>query len=69
VDFDCIRDVDRRRSMRKYVLLFFGGAVSWMNKWQDVVTLSTADADYMATTHACKEAISLMTPCSKVGLS
>ncbi|KAH9699937.1 hypothetical protein KPL71_024548 [Citrus sinensis] len=31
--------------------------VSWVSKWQTVVALSTTEAEYMATTQACKEAI------------
>jgi hypothetical protein len=34
-----------------------GGAVSWYSRKQDIVTLSTAEAEYVATTHASKEAI------------
>ena len=34
-----------------------GGAVSWSSKKQELVTLSTAEAEYVAQTHAAKEAI------------
>src|ERR1700678_2873645 len=34
-----------------------GGAVSWSSKKQELVTLSTAEAEYVAKTHAAKEAI------------
>ena len=34
-----------------------GGAVRWLSKLQSVVALSTTEAEYMAATQACKEAI------------
>eukprot|EP00253_Pinus_taeda_P029970 PITA_29970 len=42
----------------KWVCVYlFGGAVSWMSKKQSVVALSTTKAEYMAATHASKEAV------------
>ena len=46
----------------------FGGAVSWMSKKQSVVALSTTEAEYMAATHASKEAVWLQRLCSSMGL-
>ena len=46
----------------------FGGAVSWMSKKQSVVALSTTKAEYMAATHARKEAVWLQRLCSSMGL-
>ena len=34
-----------------------GGAISWSSKKQELVTLSTAEAEYVAATHAAKECI------------
>jgi hypothetical protein len=64
VDFDWVGDVDRRRSTSRYVFQLFGGVVSWMSKRQVVVTLPIVEVEYMAFTHACKEAIWLMSLCS-----
>eukprot|EP00253_Pinus_taeda_P029196 PITA_29196 len=51
-----------------YVFNLFGGAVSWMSKKQSVVALSTTEAEYMAATHASKEAVWLQRLCSSMGL-
>ena len=40
-----------------YTFLIDGGAISWSSKKQELITLSTAEAKYMAATHAAKEVI------------
>ena len=55
VDADWVRDLDHRRSTSGCVFNLFGGAISWMIKRQDVVALSTTEAEYMAATHASKK--------------
>jgi len=50
------------------VFNLFGGAVNWMSKRQFVVALSTTDEEYMAATHASKEAVWLQRLCSSMGL-
>ena len=44
-----------RESTSRYVFLLAGGAVSWSSKKQTTVALSTADAEYVAATHAAKQ--------------
>eukprot|EP00253_Pinus_taeda_P013435 PITA_13435 len=61
-------DLDQRRSTSGYVFNLFGGAVSWMSKEQSVVALSTTEVEYMAATHARKEAVWLQRMCSSMGL-
>jgi len=68
VDADWAGDLDQRRSTSGYVFNLFGGAVSWMSKKQSVVALSTTEAEYMAKTHASKEAVWLQRLCSSMGL-
>jgi hypothetical protein len=46
-----------QRGLVGYVFMVDGGAVSWSSKKQELVTLSTAEAEYVAQTHAAKEAI------------
>jgi hypothetical protein len=48
---------DHRRAISGYVFMVDGGAVSWLSKKQEIVTLSTTEAEYVAATHAVKEAV------------
>ena len=48
---------DHRHAILGYACLIDGGAVSWFSRKQEIVTLSTAEAEYVAATHAAKEAI------------
>eukprot|EP00253_Pinus_taeda_P028835 PITA_28835 len=50
-------DLDKRRSTSGYVFTLASGAISWMSKLQNLVALSTTEAEYIAASHACKEAI------------
>ena len=56
-DSDYAGHVDSRRSTSGYVFTFAGGAVSWMSRAQKCVALSTTEAEYVAATEGCKEAI------------
>ena len=46
-----------RHAISRYVFMLHGGAVSWSSKRQDTISLSTTEAEYIALTHAAKEAI------------
>ena len=48
---------DHRRAVLGFAILVDGGAVSWSSKKQELVTLSTMEAEYVGTTHAAKELI------------
>ena len=67
-DADWAGDLDQIRSTSGYVFNLFEGAVKWMSKKQSIVALSTTEAEYMATTHASKEAVWLQRLCSSMGL-
>ncbi|KAG8472856.1 hypothetical protein CXB51_034830 [Gossypium anomalum] len=57
VDADFARDLNRKRSLTGYVFTIGGCAKSWKATLQTTVALSTTEAEYMAITEACKEAI------------
>jgi hypothetical protein len=48
---------EHRQAITGYISMVDGGAVSWSSKKQELVTLSTTEAEYVAQTHADKEAI------------
>ena len=55
-----------RHAISGYAFLIDGGAVSRSSKRQPIVTLSTAEAEYIAATYAAKEAIWLREFISKI---
>jgi hypothetical protein len=56
-DADWAGDVETRKSRSGYIFLLGGGAVSWQSRLQDVVSLSSAEAEYVAAVDAGKEAV------------
>ena len=46
-----------RHAISGYAFLIDGGTISWSAKRQELVTLSTAEAEYIAATHTAKEAL------------
>ena len=46
-----------RKSISGYVTIIAGGAVAWSSKKQQTVALSTAEAEYIATTHVAKQVL------------
>src|SRR5580765_1363923 len=48
---------DHWQAISGYVFMLDGRAVSWTSKKQELVTLSTTEAEYVAATHAAKEAM------------
>lgn len=59
-DSDWAGDPDDRKSTSGYVFTLFGAAISWKSKKQDLVALSSTEAEYVACSIAAKEAIWLM---------
>ena len=56
VDADGMSHADRK-AILGYVFLIDGGAISWSSKKQPIVSLSSTEAEYVAATHAAKEAL------------
>jgi hypothetical protein len=48
---------EHRSAISGYIFIVDGGAVSWTSKKQELITLSTTEAEYMAATHMAKEAM------------
>src|SRR5260221_5175908 len=58
-DSDWAGDPNSRRSVSGYAFMFCGAVVSWSAKKQPTIALSSTEAEYMAMTHAGKEAVFL----------
>jgi len=56
-DSDYAGNVDDSRSTSGYVFLMSGGVVAWSSRKQPIVTLSTTEAEYVATTTCACQAI------------
>ena len=46
-----------RHAISGYAFIIHGGAVSWCAKRQEIISLSTTESEYVAVTHAAKEAL------------
>jgi hypothetical protein len=57
VDSDFAGDLEKRKSIAGHVFIIVEGAMSWVSKLQTVEALSTTEAESMAATQACKEAM------------
>jgi hypothetical protein len=55
-DVDWAGQTDRH-SISGYVFLIGRGAATWSSKKQDLIVLSTTEAEYVARTHAAKEVV------------
>lgn len=56
-DADWAGDIVDRKSTSGYIFTLNGAAVSWKSKKQACVSLSTAEAEYMALSNAAQEAV------------
>ena len=61
-------DIPTGRSTAGYLFFVGSGAVTWSSKRQQVVALSTTEAEYMAAAHAAKEAIWISGFLSEIGV-
>ena len=56
-DADWAGDISNRKSTSGYLFQFGGGIISWRSKRQNIVALSSTEAEYVALTLASQEAI------------
>ncbi len=56
-DADYAGDSDTRRSTSGFVFILNGGAISWNNRLQPTVAVSTTEAEYIASAQAVREAL------------
>ncbi len=54
-DADFAGDQNSRKSRSGCLCLFAGGAISWFSKKQNCISLSTTEAEYVATSEAAKQ--------------
>ena len=67
-DADMARDMDTRKSTTGYLYTFAGATVSWVSRLQRIVALSTTEAEYIATTEACKEMLWMQRFLGEIGI-
>lgn len=61
-------DKETGRSTAAYVYILNGAPISWRSKQQNVVSLSSGEAEYVAASEACKEAVFLMELLNQLGI-
>ena len=67
-DADWAGDLDTRRSTSGYVFQIQGNTVSWCSKRQQSVSKSSTEAEYIALSGACQEAIWLRSLLADIGI-
>jgi hypothetical protein len=68
-DSDWANDISMRKSISGYIFYLADGVISWSSKRQATVALSSTEAEYMAISHATREAIWLRTLLKELGYS
>lgn len=66
VDSDMAGNLDKRRSTAGYVFPFAGIAINWVSHLQQVIALSSTEAEYIALVEGSKEIICLQRLLSKL---
>lgn len=67
-DSDYAANLDTRRSQTGYIFTLYGSAICWKSGLQNMVALSTTEAEYMALTSAVKESKWLLGLISEFGI-
>ena len=67
VDSNFTGDLYKIRSTSSYVFTLASGAISWMSKLQEIVSLSTTKVEYIVVSHPFKQAIWLKGLLGEIG--
>ena len=67
-DADFARNIDDRISTSGYVFMLSGASISWFSGKQRTVSLSTANAEYIALSEAAREGLFLKQMFSEIGV-
>ncbi|KAL0291599.1 UNVERIFIED_CONTAM: Retrovirus-related Pol polyprotein from transposon TNT 1-94, partial [Sesamum radiatum] len=67
VDSNYANDRDSRRSTTSYIFTLCGSCITWKSQLQQIVALSTTEAEYIAATEAFKEALWLEGIVNEIG--
>ena len=54
VDSDWAADTIKRKSISRIIIMFAGGCIAYKSKYQDVIALSTTEAEFVAACDAGK---------------
>ena len=68
VDADWASDINDHKSTSGFVFTLAGAAISWSCKKQNIIALSSTEAEYIAAAHAAKEAVWLRRLLTELGL-
>lgn len=58
-DADYASEIDKRRSCSGFIVKFAGGAINWHSKRQEIVAVSSTEAEYIALSTTAKEMLYL----------
>ena len=67
VDVDLAGDIDSRKSIIRFIFTLGDTTISWASNLQKIVTLSTTEVEYVATTEVGKEMIWLYSFLDELG--
>lgn len=67
-DADWAGDVGTRKSTTGFVFHYAGGAVSWVSRRQNCVTLSSMESEYVSLSEACQELVWLLSLFKDLGV-
>lgn len=58
-DSDYAGDPETRKNITGYIIIYKGGPISWCSRKQQIIALSSTEAEYIAAFECCKEIMHL----------